>query len=83
MAEEETETGKRQPRISWWKLGLGLLLLLGGLKNLGQRNIPVELMPSNETQWFGYFLATALFIVAGLFFMIAGLRHLWLNRPDR
>jgi len=82
MDDPEKPTPKRQRKISWWKLGLGLLFLLAGLKNLDQRNVPAELMPSSETQWFGYFLATAIFILAGLIFMIAGLRHLWLDRPD-
>ena len=72
----------RMPRrISWWKVALGILLLLAGLRNLDFRGIQAQLMPSNETQWFGYLLITALFILAGLFFLIAGLRHLWLDRP--
>ena len=81
--EEKKKLPPQNPRkVSWWKVGLGLLVLLGGLKNLGQRGVPTELVPSNEAQWFGYLLVTALFILVGLFFMIAGLRHLWINRPD-
>lgn len=80
MSEEASP--KKRRKVSWWKLGLGLLLLLAGLKNLDQRNVPAELLPSNETQWFGFFLATGIFLLLGLIFVIAGLRHLWLDPPE-
>ena len=69
-------------RVSWWRLGLGLLLLLAGLKNLDQRNLSPELMPSNETQWFGYYLVTAVFLVAGVLLIVAGVRRVMPRPPD-
>jgi hypothetical protein len=69
-------------RVSWWRLGLGLLLLLAGLKNLDQRNLSPELMPSNETQWFGYYLVTAVFLVAGVLLIVAGARRVMPRPPD-
>lgn len=80
MSEEASP--KKPRKISWWKLGLGLLLLLAGLRNFDQRGVPVELLPSNETQWFGFFLATGVVLLLGLILVIAGLRHLWLDRPE-
>jgi len=60
-------------RVSWWRLGLGLVLVAGGLKNLDTGDIPPELEPSNMTQWFGFHLVTALFLIFGLGLVIAGL----------
>jgi hypothetical protein len=67
--------------VSWWRLGLGLLLLLGGLSNLDRSGIAPDLMPSNETQWIGYYFATAAVIVAGLLLVFFGVRRAWRRPP--
>jgi hypothetical protein len=69
--------------VSWWRLGLGLLLLLDGLGNLDRRGIPPDLMPSNEAQWFGYCLATAAVIVAGILLIVLGVRRAWRRPPSQ
>jgi hypothetical protein len=76
----------RVRHVSWWRVGLGLLVLIGGLSNLGlsnldRRGVAPELMPSNETQWVGYYLATAAVIVAALLLVFAGVRHAWHRSP--
>ena len=68
-----SETGPR--KMSWWRIGLGGLLLVLGLKNLDPRNIPAELLPSNNFQWFGFYLASAVFVGTGLFLIVAGLKR--------
>jgi uncharacterized membrane protein YcjF (UPF0283 family) len=69
-------------RVSWWRLVLGLLLLLGGLSNLDRSSIAPDLMPSNETQWFGFYLAAAVFIIAGLLLVFFGVRRAWSKPPE-
>jgi hypothetical protein len=59
-------------QVSWWRLGLGLLLLLGGLKNLDQRNISPDLLPINQAEWAGWYFGEAAFIIVGLWLIIVG-----------
>jgi len=72
----------KKRRIPWWKLALGLLLILAGIKNLDHRNIPQDLIPSNETQWLGFYLATILFLVAGLLLVFFAVMRIWRDRPQ-
>jgi hypothetical protein len=82
MQEAEKISPQKPKRITFWRLGFGGILLLLGLKNLDQRNIPADLVPSNLTQWFGFYLVTFTFIVAGTGLLIAGVQHLRLNRAE-
>ncbi|MGD0892065.1 MAG: hypothetical protein ABR923_11060 [Terracidiphilus sp.] len=66
--------------VSWWRIGLGLLLLLGGLGNLDRGNITPALTPPNETQWSGYYFANAAVIVVGLWLIFFGVLRAW-RRP--
>jgi hypothetical protein len=54
--------------------------LFGGLKNLDRMNIAPDLIPSNATQWGGYYFATAALIIVGLFLVAFGVRRAW-HRP--
>lgn len=82
MLEAEKTAPEKTKRITLWRLGLGSILLLLGLKNLDQRNVPAELIPSNSTQWFGFYLATFAIILTGIWLLIAGVRHLRRNRAE-
>jgi uncharacterized membrane protein YcjF (UPF0283 family) len=75
-------TPPKKRRLPWWKLALGLLLILAGIKNLDHRNIPQDLIPSNETQWLGFYLATILFLVAGLLLVFFAVMRIWRDRPQ-
>jgi hypothetical protein len=68
--------------MSWWRLGLGLLLLLAGLKNLDTRNIPADLLPSNPTQWFGFYSITTVFLVGGLLLIVTGVGRISCRPPQ-
>jgi hypothetical protein len=54
---------------------LGLLLFLAGLKNLDQRNISPDLLPSNPAQWAGWYFGEAVFIAVGLWLIIIGVQR--------
>jgi hypothetical protein len=60
--------------ISWWRLILGVLLLRMGLKDLNHGRIAPELLPSNQTRWLGYNLATGMLIVLGLVLLLLSRR---------
>jgi hypothetical protein len=88
MPEELPSTSKdsgtnppKRRRVSWWRIGLGLLLLFGGLKNLNVQGIPAPLLPANEGEWFGYYLAAGAFTIAGLFFLVIGISRV-ARRPQ-
>jgi len=72
MPQSDANQPQKRIKISWWRLGLGLLLLLGGLKNLDTHNIPSDLLPSNPTQWFGFYFITIVFLVGGLALIVTG-----------
>jgi hypothetical protein len=72
---------QKHERVSFWRLGLGLLLLMAGLANLLSKPSG-ELQPSNETQWMGYYFVTLLFLTLGLLFVVLGTRVLW-RRPKQ
>jgi hypothetical protein len=74
-----------QPNVSrspWWRLGLGAILLLGGIRNLlfPDPNIPNELKPTNLSQMVGFVAISVVFCLAGAGLLIIGVRLLW-QRP--
>jgi len=81
-ADDGLTNSPKKRSLSWWRLGFGGFLLLAGLKNFDHRNVPQELMPSNDAQWFGFFLATGIILVTGLFFLITGVRRIS-HRPPK
>ncbi|HEY1804168.1 MAG TPA: hypothetical protein VGG45_06775 [Terracidiphilus sp.] len=69
-------------KISFWRLGLGLLLTLLALKNLDTAAIQPTLLPSNQSQWVGYFGITIAFFLGGLVLIFFGIRKLWRKPPE-
>jgi hypothetical protein len=64
-------------RISFWRLGSGLLLIFLALKNFNTRDIQSGLVPSNPTQWIGYCAITFTFLIIGVALVFFGLRKFW------
>lgn len=82
MPENEGITPHKPIKISWWKVAVGLILVLVETKNwlTPNQDIPDALKASNETQQGAmYFVSCAVFLV-GIGFIVAGIRALWLNR---
>lgn len=71
----DTDEIPKQRRVSFWQLGLGIILLLLGLKNLDP-NAPAELKPANAGQAIGYYGVTAAFIIFGVFLIVVGIQIL-------
>ena len=67
--------GPKPKRLTFWQLGLGLILLLLGLKNLAPE-IPAELKPRNLGEAVGYYGFTAAVIIFGLYLIVVGIRIL-------
>jgi hypothetical protein len=83
MERNEKATNPRKlRRMSWWRLGLGLLLLLCGLKNLDTHNISADLLPSNPTEWFGFYSITTVFLVGGLVLIVTGVGRIRRRPPQ-
>ena len=72
----------QKPRkVSFWKLGLGLLLLVLGLNNLGPNGL-AQVTPGDAAENLGFYTVTATAIIAGLGLIIVGAKSLW-SRTDR
>jgi uncharacterized membrane protein len=69
-------------KVSFWRLGLGLLLIFIALKNFDTGNIQPDLMPSNQTQWLGYYAVTLVFLIGGLVLVFFGIHKLWHKPPQ-
>jgi hypothetical protein len=78
MQEDLQPTTKKPLKISSWKLASGGVLIALGIFNFIPRG-PESLRPSNESEACGYFAFSAVTILVGLIFVIAGIRALWLN----
>jgi hypothetical protein len=80
MSENEE---KKPLRISWWKLAVGLILVVVEIKNwlTPDRDFPAALQASNQTQQGVIFLVSCAIFLVGIGFIVAGLRAIWLNRP--
>lgn len=64
----------------FWRIGVGGILLLLGLRGLDQRDIPPSLIPSNSGQWVGFYFASFLIIGAALVLIFFGVQRV-LRRP--
>ncbi len=83
MMPESDENAPQKPiKISWWKVAVGLLLVLVEIKNCltPNRDIPDALKASNETQQFVIYLVSCAIFVVGIGFIVAGIRAIWLKR---
>jgi hypothetical protein len=83
MPDNEQNSPAKPIKISWWKVAVGSVLILLEIKNwlTPDRNIPLALRASNETQQGAIFFTSCLICLVGTGFLVAGLRGLWLNRP--
>jgi uncharacterized membrane protein YcjF (UPF0283 family) len=81
------ENGENTPhkpikKISWWKLAVGLILVLVEVKDwlTPDRDIPDALKASNATQQGVMYLVSCAIFLVGVGFIVAGIRAIWLNR---
>jgi hypothetical protein len=82
MPEKDENTAQKPLRISWWKLAVGLVLVLIEVKNwlTPNQDFPDALKASNETQQGAIYLVSFAIFLVGIGFVIAGLRAIWLKR---
>lgn len=73
---EKEANQARTKRMSFWQLGLGLILFLLGLKNFDLSG-PAELKPANAGEAVGYYGITFMILAFGAFFIANGLRMLF------
>jgi hypothetical protein len=69
-------------KISFWRLGLGLLLIFAALKNLAGKNMPAVLVPSEVIQPNGRDAAAIILLLCGMGFVYFGICRLW-RRPSQ
>jgi hypothetical protein len=77
------ETAPPRPlKISWWRVAVGLILVLVEIKNwlTPNQDFPDALRASNETQQGAIYLVSCVIFLVGIGFIVAGLRSLWLKR---
>lgn len=79
VEDKQATIAVKRKKVSVWRLGLGLLLLLGGLGNLISKP-EGDLQPSNQTQWMSYYFVTFLFLAIGALLIVLGTRPVW-RRP--
>ena len=77
------EKSDKPKKISFWKLAVGLILVLAAIKNwlTPDESFPDVLKASNETQQQAAYAASIVIFLVGLGFVIAGVRALWPKRP--
>ena len=82
MPENENNVPQKPIKISWWKLAVGLILVLAEIKNwlTPIRDIPEALRASNETQQFAMYATSVAIFLVGVGFTVAGARAVWLRR---
>jgi hypothetical protein len=82
MPESDENIPRKPVKISWWKLAVGLLLVIVEIKNwlTLHQEIPDALKTSNETQQGAIYLTSCAIFLVGIGFIIAGVRALWLKR---
>jgi hypothetical protein len=79
---ENEEIPQKPIKISWWKLAVGLILVLAEIKNwlTPNRDIPEALRASNETQQLAMYGTSVAIFLVGIGFIVAGIRAVWLRR---
>jgi hypothetical protein len=84
MSVNDRITPPEPLKISYWKVALGLILVLVEIKNLlaPNQDFPDALKASNETQLGAIYFVSCVILLVGIGFIVAGLRALWLNRPS-
>jgi hypothetical protein len=75
-------SGSATRKVSFWRLGLGLILTFLALKNLDTRNVAPEFLPSNSSQWIGYYGVTIAILVCGFVLIFFGIRKLRYRPPE-
>jgi hypothetical protein len=83
MPENGETRAQKRLKVSWWKLAVGLILVVTEIKNwlTPNQDFPEALKAANETQQGTIFVVSCATFLVGLAFIVAGLRVLWLNRP--
>jgi len=84
MKETEKPVAPLPRKIAWWKIGLGILLILMEIKDrlLPDPNTPDILKATNADQQFGMDIATGIIFLFGLWLVFAGIRSAW-ARPSK
>jgi hypothetical protein len=82
MPESQENVPQKPVKISWWKVAVGLLLVLVEIKNWRTPNqeIPDALRASNETQQGAIYLVSWTIFLVGVGFIVAGIRAIWIRR---
>ena len=82
MPDNGEDIPQKPLKISWWKLVVGLILVLGEIKNwlTPESAFPDALKAANETQQDVIFFVSIVIFLVGVGFIVAGIRALWLNR---
>ena len=82
MPGDDEITPLKPLKISWWKVAVGLVLVVVEIKNwlTPNQDFPKALRASNETQQGAIYAVSCVIFLVGVGFIVAGLRALWLNR---
>jgi len=82
MPDNDENLAKKGPKISWWKIAVGIFLVFVDLRSwlTPNQDYPAALRASNETQQGSIFLVYSVIFLVGLGFPVAGLRSLWLDK---
>jgi len=81
MDSRQQAQSTRPKKVGFWKIGVGAILLLLGLLNFLPSSSNA-LRPNNAGETTGYFLITVVILLLGLFFVIFGLKNLWLSPAE-
>ncbi len=83
MPEHDEIIPRKPLKISWWKLAIGLFLVLVEIRNwlTPDQDFPEALRASNVTQQGAILLTSFAIFIVGIGFIVAGIRAIWLNRP--
>jgi hypothetical protein len=82
MPGNDEESPSKPIKIGWWKVAVGLVLVVVEIKNWRTPNqdLPDALRASNETQQGAIYFVSCVIFVVGIGFIVVGLRALWLRR---
>jgi hypothetical protein len=68
-------------KVFFWRLVLGPLLIVLALMNFDTSHMQPDLVPSNPTQWFGYYAVTVAMLAGGVALVAFGIRRLRRGPP--